>query len=51
MHEQCLAKKFFVGQGLIQDFLIGGSNLQSGFELLFLPDYLLICPDFSENSP
>ena len=35
-----------LGQGRIQDFLIGGSNLQRGFDLLILPDYLLIFPDF-----
>ena len=29
-------------QGQIQDFLKGGSNLQRGFHLLILTDYLLI---------
>ena len=43
-------------QGQIQDFLIGGSNLQrggggGGSDLLILPDYLLIFPDFSKNAP
>ena len=38
-------------QGQIQDFLIGGSNLQTGFDLLILLDNLLFFPDFSENSP
>ena len=28
-----------------------GSNLQKGFDLLILHDYLLIFPDSSENSP
>ena len=37
--------------GWIQDFLIGGSNLQRGFDLLISLDYLSILPDFSENSP
>ena len=34
-------------QGRIQDFFIGGSNLQRGLDLLILPDYLLYFPDFS----
>ena len=39
-------------QGRIQDFLIGGSNLQVGvFDLFILPDYSLIFLIFSENSP
>ena len=29
-------------QGRIQDFLIGGLNLQRGFDLLVVADYLLI---------
>ena len=33
--------------GWIQDFLTGVSNLQRGFDLLILPDYLLYFPDFS----
>ena len=37
-------------QGRIQDLLIGGSNLQWGFDLLILPHYLLSFPNFSENS-
>ena len=40
--------------GAIQDYLIGGSNLQrgcGGFVLLILPDYLFIFLDFSENYP
>ena len=28
-------------QGRVQDFLIGGSNLQREFDLLIEPDYLL----------
>ena len=31
--------------------MLGVSNLQRGFDLLILPDYLLDFPDFSENSP
>ena len=31
-------------QGRIQDFLIGGSNLQKGFDLLIVPDYFLFFP-------
>ena len=38
-------------QGLVQDFLKGGSNLQRGFDLLILHDYQLFFKDFSENSP
>ena len=40
-----------VGQGRIQDFLIGGSNLQGGggFDSLILPDCYFF-PDFFENS-
>ena len=34
----------------IQNFLIRGSNLQRGFDLLILPDCSLFFPDFSENS-
>ena len=33
----------------IQDFLIGGSTLQRGVDLLMLHDYLLIFPDFLKN--
>ena len=28
-----------------------GSNLQRGFDLVIVPDYLILYPDFSENSP
>ena len=40
-------------QGLIQDFLIGGPNLQRGvgFDLLILPDNLLFFLGFPENYP
>ena len=38
-------------QGQIQDFLIGGSNLQKGVDLLNVPEYLLFFPDFSEYYP
>ena len=38
-------------QGQIQDFLIEGSNLQTGLDLTILSEYLLFFPDFSENSP
>ena len=40
-------------QGQIQHFLIGGFNLQKGiwFVTLTLPDFSLIFPYFSENSP
>ena len=40
-----------LSQGQIQDFLKVGSNLQRGFDLLTVPDYLLFFPDFSEHSP
>ena len=36
-------------EGRIQDFLIGGSYLQRGFNLLNFSDNLLIFPDFSAN--
>ena len=39
------------GGGGIQDFLIGVQIYKGGFDLLILPDYLLIFSDFSENSP
>ena len=40
------------GGGGIQDFLIGLFKfIKGGFDLLILPDYLLIFSDFSENSP
>ena len=42
------------GQERIQDFLIGGGGVliyKGGFDLLILPDYLLIFSDCSENSP
>ena len=42
-------------QGRIQDFLIGGSNLQrgggGGVNLLIVTDYLIFLPDYSKNSP
>ena len=38
-------------QRQIQDFLIGGSDLQMRFDILVLPDYLFTFADFSENSP
>ena len=31
--------------------MLGGSNLQRGFDLLILPGYLFDFPDLSENSP
>ena len=37
--------------GGIQNFLIGVQIYTGGFDLLILPDYLLIFSDFSENSP
>ena len=43
--------RLFEAQGRIQDFLIGGSSLQTGFNLTILSEYLLLFPDFSENSP
>ena len=39
-----------MSQGRIQNFLIGGSNLQRGFDLLIVPDYLLFFSEFSGNS-
>ena len=38
-------------QGQIQDFLIGGKFYNGGFDLIILPDDLLLYPDFFENSP
>ena len=38
-------------QGRIHNFLIGGSNLQMGVQLINLPNYLLIFTDISEKSP
>ena len=35
-------------QGRIQDFFIGGSNLQRGVDLLIVPDYLLFFLNFLE---
>ena len=32
----------FTTQGQIQDFFIGGTNLQRGFDLFILPAYLFI---------
>ena len=36
-------------QGRIQEFLIGGSNLQRGFRFVKYTHYLLIFPEFFEN--
>ena len=38
-------------QGWIQDFLIGGSNLQREFNLLFLPDNSSIPPPPPPTNP
>ena len=40
-----------VFQGRMQDFLIAVQIYKGGFDLLILYDFLLIFPDFSENSP